>query len=278
MPSCSRLSPTAVIQNWLLHTEVGPQAERHASPSKEQRTSRGKHRRHQHRNVEAALLPHHSACPRIESRDCDEAHREAGEHYNSIHHSCHAYDICQENLYLPASLEHGTSNLAQRLGLRTPFRTLNTNQKTSEAKEDAAISTAKRKRSLSSTGSYIRPKARQRFIEDKHLKCLNPARHAAEPDENILQLSSHVRPSSAVAPNSLETNAKSYERKSRHKTREDHYTLKDASKVTKHKVDEGEHLARKRGKGKRREKSGSALMHDFTARNVAFNRLTVSSA
>lgn len=265
-----------------MHTEEGNRAERQASLSKEQRTNGGKHRRHQHRNVEAALLPRHSGRARIESRDCDKAHREAGEYYNGIHHSYLAYDMCQENRYLPTSLEHGSGNLPQRLGLRTPFRTLNTNPKISEAKEDVAISSPKHKRSLSSTGLYIRPKASRRFVteagDNENAEYLNPTGHAAESDEHILQLYSHTPPSSAVAPNFVETNAKSYKRKPRHKTREDHYTLKNALKVTKHKVDEGEHPFRKRGKGKRREKSGSALMHDFTARNIALNRLTVSSA
>lgn len=193
-----------------------------------------------------------------------------------------AYDMCQENLHLPASFERGTRNLARRLGLRTPFRTLDNNQNQVHAKENFAIPIEKRKRSLSSSSSYLRPRARRRsFVEAdgrEHLICPKPAGHADESDRGIAKSSFHLPRSSAAEPNSFKTVAKPYERKSRHKTREDHYILKEAPKVSKHKTDEGENLARKKGKRKRRGKSGSALMHDFTASNVAFNRLTVSPA
>ena len=70
----------------------------------------------------------------------------------------------------------------------------------------------------------------------------------------------------------------SYERRPRHKTRQDRYELKGNNKDSEKmkqatKKDRGE---KKQKKHKRKEKSGTALMHDFAAQNVAHDRLTVS--
>jgi hypothetical protein len=111
----------------------------------------------------------------------------------------------------------------------------------------------------------------------QHLEGLKSAREAAESGETTLQTSSHRRQSFAVAPKPFENHAKSYERKSRRKTREDYYTLKETQNAPNQNADEGKYFAKKSGRRKRRGKSGSALMHDFNAQNVAYNRLTVSS-
>ena len=183
----------------------------------------------------------------------------------------------QGNLHSPASFEHDTHQLAQRLGFRTPFRTLDSNQRQVHGKEK---STGKRKRSLSPSSSYLQPRDRRRIsaeAEDRErLISSRFARRAAGPDRSIAKSPCHLPGSSTAALNFSKAPAKPYERKSRHKTREDRYTLKEASKVPKQNPNETESPVRKKGKRKRKEKSGSALMHDFTARNVAFSRLTVS--
>lgn len=76
-------------------------------------------------------------------------------------------------------------------------------------------------------------------------------------------------------PDSPTTKSKGYERRSRHKTREDRYHLKQNGKrpAKKQKKTATAGTDRKR---KRKEKSGNTLMHDFTASNVAQDRLTVS--
>lgn len=68
--------------------------------------------------------------------------------------------------------------------------------------------------------------------------------------------------------------AESYERRPRHKTREDRYELKDGPRE-KRTVADKDGWEKKRKKHKRREKSGGALMHNFTAHNVVHDRLTV---
>ena len=66
---------------------------------------------------------------------------------------------------------------------------------------------------------------------------------------------------------------KAYERKPRHKTKKDKYDLKQNRKSEKAPV-KTEKPTTKRAK--RKEKSGAALLHKFTAKNVASDRLTVS--
>lgn len=182
--------------------------------------------------------------------------------------------ISQENLHKPASFDHDTRHLAQRLGLRTPFCTLDGNQKQMDANEDVVKPRVKRKRSLSSSRSHLGPTAKA--DDREHLTYHTPAKHAVEMGRKKAKSSSNLPRSSTTQQKSFKSLAKPYERKSRNRTREDHYTLKDVSKLPKQLTVDGDSPIKKKGKRKRREKSGSALMHDFTARNVAFSRLTVS--
>lgn len=189
--------------------------------------------------------------------------------------------MCQENLHLPASIEHDAHQLAQRLGLRTPFRDLDGNQRKMQAKEASAMPTGKRKRSPSPSSPRPRPRDGRRSLAEaddrERLTCSSLVGRAADPNRSIAKSRLHPPEFSTAALKSSKIIAKPYERKRRFKTREDHYTLKEARKVPKQTINEGESPVRKRGKRTRKEKSGSALMHDFTARNVAFSRLTVGS-
>lgn len=68
-----------------------------------------------------------------------------------------------------------------------------------------------------------------------------------------------------------------YERRSRHKTKEDCYDLKQAKKRNQAKERKnGVGDRRKKKKRKDARKSGAALMQDFNAGNVKAERLTVS--
>lgn len=67
----------------------------------------------------------------------------------------------------------------------------------------------------------------------------------------------------------------SYERKKRHKTREDRYELKQDKKDRKETEARKKTANKKKEKHKRRAVSGTALMQDFSAKNVAPDRLTV---
>ena len=74
--------------------------------------------------------------------------------------------------------------------------------------------------------------------------------------------------------------AKQYERKPRHKTKEDKYEVKRTGRKlgirprTKEKTNGA---VKKDKKRKRKQRSGDALMHTFGAPNVAQDRLTVSA-
>ena len=65
--------------------------------------------------------------------------------------------------------------------------------------------------------------------------------------------------------------------RSRHRTRKDRYELKEVkeAKKRKKKKKKNEDPSKKERKRKRKEKSGAALMHDFRAKNVAHDSLTV---
>ena len=74
--------------------------------------------------------------------------------------------------------------------------------------------------------------------------------------------------------------AQRYERRPRHKTKADKYEIKqDGNKSTKKREKkEKKTSASKRDKRpKRKERSGDALVHTFSAPNVAQDRLTVST-
>lgn len=73
-----------------------------------------------------------------------------------------------------------------------------------------------------------------------------------------------------------EKSAKNYERRSRHKTREDRYDLhKDRKPDQKKEVKPKTGIESKK-KRKGVQKSGAALMQNFSAGNVETDRLTVS--
>ena len=75
---------------------------------------------------------------------------------------------------------------------------------------------------------------------------------------------------------SPEKPAKTYERRSRHKTREDRYEVKQGKTHKEENKQELKKKNKKQGKRKRKEKSGAALMSSFSAKNIARDRLTVS--
>lgn len=151
---------------------------------------------------------------------------------------------------------------------------------------DMANSTPKRKRRLSSISSYLEP---ARFVahtgaeaEDQVQPMVSFSRGSVANSVDTASRSSSVSlDSSTVISVSPEKPAKSYERRPRHKTRGDRYEIKQAKETKKRKKEKIEkkakkaHAAKKDRKRNRGEKSGAALMHNFTARNVTRDRLTV---
>ena len=66
-----------------------------------------------------------------------------------------------------------------------------------------------------------------------------------------------------------------YKKRSRHKTRQDRYEVKNAKKSTEESaIKDGS--SRKVRKRTRKDKSGAALIHEYRAPNLLHDRLTVS--
>lgn len=136
-------------------------------------------------------------------------------------------------------------------------------------------SARKRKRNLPSASSDIEPAMFQTHTKLKTSDCVRRRMTSASVD--IAELKESVSGSndgySDVSTHSRRSSENIYRRKPRRKTREDRYDLKSVENPPK--KPKNNH-GRERD-GKRRRKSGSAMMHEFFAENVAPTRLTVSS-
>lgn len=171
-------------------------------------------------------------------------------------------------------------SLPRVLGLYAPFRSFGWEKADIDVNNDLARADRKRKRGHSSVSSYLEPAtftaykhAGESFCDQK--KAPVSQRLHAELDDSASQPSSASPDTSALNSISREKPNKDYERRSRHRTRENRYELKEVKEAKKRKKKKNEDAPKKERKRKRKEKSGAALMHDFTAQNVAHNRLTV---
>jgi len=166
-------------------------------------------------------------------------------------------------------------SLAERLGLHAPFRTFGDDDGELGHSTDAAHRKGKRRGTVSSSSllepAEIDPGIGHEDAEREDLYKLR-ARATGSPfhDGGISGSEGGSKLSNSPA-----TKPKSYERRSRHKTREDRYDLKQDGKRSAKKQKKAGAAGTDR-KRKRKEKSGNTLMHDFTASNVAQDRLTVS--
>ena len=145
--------------------------------------------------------------------------------------------------------------------------------------QEDSLRPRKRKRKASSTISYLEPAVVDELPDAQDGKWTpfereRTRRLPSGDDDGGLKYPSEFlrRPDqTTLLP---EKPAGSYERRPRHKTREDRYELKDGTRDKK-KVAKKDSQEKKQKKHKRREKSGAALMHSFTAQNVSHDRLTV---
>ena len=167
--------------------------------------------------------------------------------------------------------------LAERLGLHAPFRTF-ADQDTNERSERRR---RKRGRSLS-ISSLLEPAEEPLDPQDNHTKIgfNGPGKRAAKYGHSLSDVRFATSASPCNVPSLPEQPVKRYEKRPRHKTKEDKYKVKqDGDKSTKQRA----RKEKKRGtdkpnkKAKRKEKSGDALMHTFSAPNIAQERLTVSA-
>lgn len=171
--------------------------------------------------------------------------------------------------------------LAERLGLHAPFRTFK--DRSDDNIAEAQSRPRKRRRSKSSTSSYLEPAAANDLSDNDHtrpshatiLSTVSERPAVSDRDNNVSPMAS--KGAEVISP-SLEKLLKPYEKRPRHKTRIDRYELKESSRHSKKtkqdaKKDRGDKKQKKR---ERKEKSGAALMHGFAAQNVVHDRLTVS--
>ncbi len=170
-------------------------------------------------------------------------------------------------------------NLAERLGLHAPFRTFRDHSDDGEVDLDALSRPQKRRRRASSSSSYLEAAERDDAGEhdrgaDHYTRIPESRRKARKHTRSSARSSSEALPETLPPPANHTT---SYERRSRHKTREDRYDLKKPDDAREKRRSTKKEGAEKRHKPrKRKEKSGAALVHDFAAQNVAQDRLTVS--
>lgn len=170
-------------------------------------------------------------------------------------------------------------SLASRLGLQAPFRLLGDENHTQDLQRHERPRMKKRRISVSSGTTYLQP-ATAAFNVDSESDNRKRSRqrrsrlglYKADSDDstspNISSSSSSVTECSPKMP------AKPYERRLRHKTRDDRYEKKQDKKLAKTRAKK---TMRKDGKRKRKAISGAAVAHAFKAKNVTQDRLTVRS-
>ncbi|KAL8647040.1 MAG: hypothetical protein Q9226_006599, partial [Calogaya cf. arnoldii] len=171
----------------------------------------------------------------------------------------------------------GSLNVAEQLGLHAPFRSFASRSADPQTELQPENHRRKRRRRSSSSASFLEPASYLNVNKEVDLnqdrKGLEPKKGQHQNQHTHIELSS--RASSINIPPS-EKAAKPYERRPRHKTREDRYELQKDKKPDETKDVKSE--ARDKPKKKRRgvQKSGAALMQNFFAGNIDTDRLTVS--
>ena len=284
MSDAERQSPRTAIRNWLQVTDSKSTTENADAFPEEQPVNLGlrhhSRRHHTTRYSSKTKHPHDEEAGRKQQR-----HSPSGARQKRI-----TDEVLLLNLHRPQPQTHTKSDtpsnsnslgLAERLGLHAPFRTFKDHSNHDIV--DVQVRPRKRRRSGSSTSSYLEPAAANDHSENghdhpSHTTILRTTSAGPALGERGKDMSPMASQSSEMMLSSPETLLKSYERRPRHKIRQDRYELKDNNRRSEKmkqaaKKDRG---GRKQKKHKRKEKSGAALMHDFAAQNVAHDRLTVS--
>ncbi|KAL8862802.1 MAG: hypothetical protein Q9178_000744 [Gyalolechia marmorata] len=175
----------------------------------------------------------------------------------------------------PIDLKDGR-NVAEQLGLHAPFRSFASRSADMQPEPRPESHRRKRRRKSSSSASYLEPRVYPNASDEveEARKSLEPKQGQHRKQHTHMELTSH--PSSTTI-HSPEKPAKTYERSSRHKTREDHYDLPKDKKRDNTK--EAKPKAHDKPKKKRKgvEKSGGALMQKFSAKNIDTDRLTLKT-
>lgn len=284
MSDTERQSPRTAIRNWLQDTDSTSTIKPANAYSEQQDVERGsRHRSRRHHSTKYPLEAKH--------RHNEEACRKHQRYNKSGTRQKHVTDqVLAVSLHQPQPQIYSKVNtavdpnglgLAERLGLHAPFRTFK------DHSDNDIIGVQgrprKRRRSRSSTSSYLEPAAANDLSDNDHdhpspATKLCTARTGPGLGDRCKNISPTASQGSQMMLPSPEKLLKSYERRPRHKTRQDRYELKDNNRDggKTEQAAKKNRVEKKQKKHKRKEKSGAALMHDFTAHNVAHDRLTVS--
>ncbi|KAL8670275.1 MAG: hypothetical protein Q9168_005177 [Polycauliona sp. 1 TL-2023] len=163
-------------------------------------------------------------------------------------------------------------NVAEQLRLHAPFRSFASRGANLRTEAQPGSHRRKRKRRSSSPASLLEPAVFPIVSQELHQTygVLEPKTSHHQNQDSHIEVSSRASSSIIDSP---EKPAKTYERRSRHKTREDRYDLQKDKKPDKTKDAKSKHKKKRKGV----QKSGAVLMQNFSAGNVETDRLTLKA-
>lgn len=284
MSDAERQSPRTAIRSWLQHTDSKSPAKPSDAFSEQKIIEWGSRhhsrRYHKTRYMSGTKDQHDEEAGREHQRH-NESRKRQKRVTNRVplvnSHQARPQIHTKDN----ATVNSDGFGLAARLGLHAPFRAFR--EQSDNEIPDAQARPRKRRRSRSSTSSYLEPAAANDLSDIDHGRptyatILRTASTGPEPGDRGNKIVPRTSQDSETVLPSPDKLLKSYERRPRHKTRQDRYEFKDNnrdSEKTKQAAKK-DRREQKQTKHKRKEKSGAALMNDFAAQNVAHDRLTVS--
>ncbi|KAL9038525.1 MAG: hypothetical protein Q9214_005245 [Letrouitia sp. 1 TL-2023] len=259
MTSHSHKSPRAAIRDWLSHTVDGTVEqlglEIAQNNESEKRTRNVKHKVRRKKDGIHQNYLQSSTCPRPkQDTNHEKAHVSSG----------------------PAADFQDSPRLADRFGLRAPFHNFPTQERQSKTRPSDLDRKRKWKPSRSSSSSDLERAVFPEIEESSSSPKLGTAtaQHRPKRQQNLHPNIADPSKSNAVIV-SPRRPKESYERKKRHKTRKDRYELKQDMKARKETEARKKTANKKKERHQRRVVSGTALMQEFSAKNVAPDRLTV---
>ena len=277
-------SPRTVIRKWLQGTDskstVKP-AEALSEQQKIERNSRHHSKPHRRTRYHSEINgPHDEEAGRKRQRYGKDGNRQKNFPDQALSSNPLQAQSQKHSKAIAAVIPDG-HGLAERLGLHAPFRSLR--DRSDDSIPEVQSRPQKRRRSRSSTSSYLEPAAADPFSNNEHarsshstiLRTVGTRPTLGDEDNNSQPTASKDSGVLQPPPEKLST---SYRKRPRHKTRKDRYELKESSRPReKTRQDTKKNRKEKKPKKpKRKEKSGAALMHGFAAQNVVQDRLTVS--
>lgn len=176
----------------------------------------------------------------------------------------------------------GDPGFAEHLGLHAPFRNFKAQRDDLDAGSRDRDHQRKRRRRESSSSSYLELAENDGPTDNENI--YHDSDDEIESPKQPIRGKKNDPPSSATSQASISEQLPSkklseiFERRPRHKTREDRYDLKDITgdkRKRPAKRDRKDGHERRSKRTKHKEKSGAALMHSFAPQNVTHERLTV---